>query len=350
MHKIVCNIFRISIILMYSCYSIPSDMEQEKKIDNLKDLTNKKYSSEKLENHEISKDSIIYDLNILEHHHTISYGTPAGAKLDKYKVTKKYFPSLAQNFRQRYIIIHYTSLNNEKSIEVLTKRNVSSHYLINDKDDCEIYQLVDENKRAFHAGISFWRQDNNLNDTSIGIEIVNLGFTERCYDEQNPNECEKIFYDYPDFQIEKTIMLIKNIVERYDIPPTNILAHSDIAPMRKHDPGPKFPWKILYEKHQLGMWYDEDIFDNFLAKLIQEEFEKNKILSDFIYKVQYEFKKFGYDIKLSSEWDESTKKVIRAFQYHFRPEKADGILDIQTYAILLALLHKYPNPLMENTL
>ena len=87
-------------------------------------------------------------------------------------MVKDYFPAVAQNFRQKYIILHYTALNDEKSVSVLTQQSVSSHYLVNNLGDKDIYQLVDENKRSYHAGISAWRNDKMLNDTSIGIETV----------------------------------------------------------------------------------------------------------------------------------------------------------------------------------
>jgi len=342
MYKILQGIFHLSVLMMFSCNTIPKNTEPKQcETNNTKNNIYK-------ENYLKTSHTKLKSLHNSEHNNVISYGNVAGAKLKEYEVTRKYFPSMAQNFRQRYIIIHHTTLNNEKSIEVLTKRNVSVHYLINDIDDNEIYQLVDENKRAYHAGMSSWKHDNNLNDTSIGIEIVNMGITEKCYDDENITECEKIFHDYPDYQIEKTIALIKDLAERYDIPPTNILAHSDIAPTRKQDPGPKFPWKKLYDIHQLGMWYDEDCFNAFLKILSAEDFDNKKYSPDFIYEIQNKFRCFGYDIVPSSEWDKDTMKVIRAFQYHFYPKKGDGILDIETYAILLSLLKKYPNTYVKS--
>ena len=162
---------------------------------------------------------------------TISYGSIVSAKPSGYKVVKTYFPSVAQNFRQRYLILHYTVLNDEKSITVLTQQGVSAHYLVNDLGDKEIYQLVDENKRAYHAGISSWRKDQALNDTSIGIEIVNMGYT-------TDSSGNRTFQPYSEEQFRKVAALVKDIVNRYNIPATNVLAHSDIAPTRKQDPGP----------------------------------------------------------------------------------------------------------------
>ncbi|NAW51628.1 N-acetylmuramoyl-L-alanine amidase [Elizabethkingia argentiflava] len=272
--------------------------------------------------------------DITKNDNTVSYGSIVTAKPFGYRVTKDYFPAIGQNFRQRYLILHYTALNNERSIEVLTSQGVSAHYLINDINDNEIYQLVDENKRSYHAGISRWGKDTNLNDTSIGIEIVNRGYTADAYG-------QRWFAEFPDYQIRKVAALAKDIIQRYNIPPTNVLAHSDIAPIRKQDPGPKFPWKKLYDEYQIGMWYDEGTRVDILNQLSYGDFEFQRNTPQFIYQVQSYLRSIGYDVELSGQWDSQTQLVIQAFQYHFRPQLGDGILDKDTYAILVALLKKY---------
>lgn len=264
---------------------------------------------------------------------TISHGSIVSASPKKYKVVKDYFPAVAQNFRIKYVILHYTALDEEKSIKVLTQQSVSSHYLVNDKDDKEIYQLVDENKRAYHSGVSAWKNDKMLNDTSIGIEVINSGF-------KVENKI-KTFFEYPEHQFEKVAMLVKDIVDRYQIPPTNVLGHSDVAPDRKQDPGPLFPWKKLYDEYQVGMWYDDEVKNTFLASITPESFDVQSKDTVFIAKVQSEFKLLGYDLESSGKWDAKAKSVVVAFQYHFRPEKYDGILDAETWAILQALNKKY---------
>lgn len=269
-----------------------------------------------------------------KNNNTTSYGSIVSAKPAGYKVTKDYFPSMGQNFRQRFLILHYTALDNEKSAMVLTQQSVSSHYLVNDTNDNEIYQLVDENKRAFHTGISYWRGFEQLNDNSIGIEIVNKGYT--------TVEGKKVFVDYPESQFRKVAALAKDIVTRYQMPPTNVLGHSDIAPTRKQDPGPTFPWKRLYNEYQIGMWYDDATKQYFISQMTPEEFEVQLSSAPFIFNYQTMLKNFGYKIELSGANDTTTQKVVEAFQYHFRPEKCDGIMDIETYAILRALLQKYP--------
>jgi N-acetylmuramoyl-L-alanine amidase len=233
------------------------------------------------------------------------------------------YTSKGQNFRQRFIIVHYTVSDRERSIDLLTNKDVSSHYLITDKENEPIYYLVDENKRAWHAGVSSWGNFSNLNDNSIGIEIVNKGF-----DMKNG---KMSFYEFPSWQVHKTAVLLLDLVKRYNIEPQNILGHSDIAPQRKQDPGPLFPWKELYENYGIGMWYNEaDI------KKHKDSFSRATIPE-----VQKELKKFGYEINISGEYDVQTKNVITAFQFHFRPAGYDGVMDAETFAILKSLNEKY---------
>lgn len=273
--------------------------------------------------------------DITKNNNTISYGSIVSANPIGYTISKSYFPSLAQNFRQRYVILHYTALNDERSIRALTEQSVSAHYLVNDLDDKEIWQLVDENKRAYHAGISQWRNDSNLNDMSIGIEIVNMGFTVGA-------DGKKIFPPFPQDQVNKVAALVKDIVARYNIPATNILGHSDIAPTRKQDPGPQFPWKQLYDQYQLGMWYDEPVKQSFMQQTQTEDFAILSQQPQFIFLYQTKLKELGYGINPSGSIDETTKLTIEAFQYHFRPSDYSGVMDPETWAILQALVQKYP--------
>lgn len=274
--------------------------------------------------------------NIAKNDNTISYGSIVSANPGGYKISKTYFPAIGQNFRQRYVILHYTALNDEKSITTLTEQSVSSHYLVSTYPDKEIYQIVDENKRAYHAGISNWRKDQQLNDTSIGIEIVNTGYTT---DSLN----NRVFYPYPDEQFRKVGALVKDIVSRYNIPPTNVLGHSDIAPTRKQDPGPLFPWKRLYDEYQVGMWYDEDVKQNFMNQImVSGELNTRFNELDFVSKIQQQLVQFGYTLTVNGVWDKTTKQTLEAFQFHFRPSNYSGILDAETWAILQALNQKYP--------
>lgn len=252
------------------------------------------------------------------------------AKLDNYKINATMYPSQGQDERIRYIVLHYTAMENEPSLRVLSQKDVSSHYVVNNTDDDEIHLLVDESKRAWHAGVSKWKNIENLNFTSIGIEIVNKGYTQ--------SGSTLTYYPYPEFQFKKIGALTKDIASRYNILPINVVGHSDIAPGRKHDPGPLFPWKRLYDEYGVGAWYEEADKENFL-KIAPFEFVSESVIKEF----QNELKKYGYDVQTSGTWDEQTRKVTQAFQYHFNPEKTDGKIDVKTWAIIKALNKKY-NP------
>ena len=233
------------------------------------------------------------------------------------------YSSKGQNYRQRFIILHYTAMDRDGSLRALTNNEVSAHYLISNQKNDPVFYLVDENRRAWHAGASEWKTSKNLNDSSIGIEIVNSG------------NVSGSFEPFRDFQIKDVAVLVKYLADKYEIPATNILGHSDIAPQRKPDPGPLFPWEELYRKHNIGMWYDND------KKLFYETEYSSTWNTLPAATVQAEFNKFGYTISATGKWDEQTKNVIKAFQYHFRPSKYDGKLDLETYAILKALNDKY---------
>ncbi len=248
------------------------------------------------------------------------------AKLEHYKVTTDFYPSVSQDERVRFLVLHYTAINTELSLKVLTQKDVSSHYLINDYDDKQINLLVDETKRAWHAGVSKWKGLDNLNFSSIGIEIVNLG------------NSGGVYQPYPDYQIKKVGELARDIVNRYNIQPFNVVGHADIAPGRKPDPGPLFPWKKLYTDYGVGAWYEET--DKYL---LMQQYPWDTMSSVFITDVQNDLKKYGYDVPSNGMIDAQTKNAIIAFQMHFRPEKYDGVVDSETWAILKALNKKY-NP------
>ena len=149
-------------------------------------------------------------------------------------VIDRTFTAIGQDSRAQFLIIHYTALDFPRSLKVLTEGAVSSHYLVRDTPPT-IYQLVDDSRRAYHAGLSSWKGQTQLNAASIGIEIVNLGY------QDGPQG--RTYFDFPTPQIDAVIELVKKIVADHGILPERILAHSDIAPQRKPDPGPRFPWK-----------------------------------------------------------------------------------------------------------
>ncbi len=251
------------------------------------------------------------------------------AKLKDYNIADTFFPAIGQDDRIKFLILHYTALDYSASARVLTTQKVSSHYLVPDTETNEILILVSEDKRAWHAGYSHWGKRDNLNDTSIGIEIVNQGFRE--------SGGEMIFYPFSEKQFKKVGELAQDIVKRYNIEPQNITGHADIAPQRKHDPGPLFPWKRLHDEYNVGAWYNEEDKQSFMSTFPYSDLDQ----PSFILQVQGEFQKYGYEIEKTGVWDEQSEKVITVFQFHFRPNKYDGRLDAETWAILKALNKKY---------
>ncbi len=244
----------------------------------------------------------------------------------------KSFLSISQNDRIRFLIFHYTAVDDIRSVRFLTKNRVSAHYLIplipkikNNKPI--IYNFVPESRRAWHAGISNWDSRFNLNDSSIGIEIVNNGFIKNILD-------DKIWYPFNEQQISAIIILAKDIIKRYNIKPYNILAHSDISPLRKYDPGKLFPWESL-AKIGIGAWPDQILIKKYLAG--RSLYTPANILD-----IQKNLNKYGYDkIPQSGELDEETRKTISAFQLHFRQSDISGNADAETEAIARALIEKY---------
>ncbi|AUQ43752.1 N-acetylmuramoyl-L-alanine amidase [Yersinia ruckeri] len=240
------------------------------------------------------------------------------------------FSAVGQNERVRFLVFHYTAVDDAESLRLLAQEQVSAHYLVMDHPRQEggkpvVLQLVPEDKRAWHAGVSEWQGRTSLNDTSIGVEIVNPGYTDEFL--------ARKWYPYNEDQIQLIERLGKDIVDRYHISPTDVVAHSDIAPLRKSDPGPYFPWKRLYEAG-IGAWPDESRVQALIG-------ERNKHDLASVESIQKALVAYGYKIPLSGELDEETLKVITAFQMHFRPADFSGIPDVETEAIAQALVEKY---------
>ena len=255
--------------------------------------------------------------------------------IGKFKVDSDTYVSLGRNERIQFIVVHYTATNNEYSIKELISNRVSAHFLVLDEDDNTIYNLVPLDQRAWHAGASSFRGRTNLNDTSIGIEIVSDGIARDRRNDSNRYPPYDAYLEYKPIQIEKVAQIIKYVAARYNIPAKNIVAHSDIAPSRKKDPGAKFPWKELYEKYDIGAWYNESDKQSFMN---EEKFNATSI-SD----IKEELRKYGYEINRTNEWDRDSRDVVYAFQLHFNPKNATGDMDLETFAILKALNKKYPN-------
>ena len=253
--------------------------------------------------------------------------------IGKFQVDSSTYISRGKEERIKFIILHYTALDNVGSIRELTG-GVSAHFLVLDEDDNKIYSLVPLEQRAWHAGVSAFRGRTNINDTSVGIEIVNDGIAKEYRSDPNPYHPYDHYVDYKPIQIEKVAQIIKYVAEKYNIPARNIVAHSDIAPSRKKDPGAKFPWKELYDKYNIGAWYDEADKQKFM--------DEEKFKATSIREIKDELRKYGYEINRLDEWDKESKDVVYAFQLHFNPKNPTGEMDLETFAILKALNKKYP--------
>lgn len=255
----------------------------------------------------------------------------------------------SQNYNQRinFLVMHYTAIDYEKSIDALVEEGgLSAHYLIpehNDpsysNQDLSVLQLLDESARAWHAGKSYWQGREQLNDQSIGIEIVNVPQCMRDTSVSNGHQQENspqrlcVFPDYDPDQIELLIALSKDILKRNpDISPTEVVGHSDIAPTRKNDPGPRFPWYQLYQAG-VGAWYDNDTLQKYW-----QHFNHHPVSVGLM---QYALKTYGYGIVETGIADASTIDTVSAFQMHFLPWSVNGKIDSKTTAALFALIEKY---------
>lgn len=242
------------------------------------------------------------------------------------------FKANGQNERVRFLVMHYTALDDNQSLKTLTEDPVSAHYLVPKKLESKqgkpvVLQLVGENKRAWHAGVSSWNGRANLNDTSIGIEIVNPGYTDNMLG-------QRTWYPYSEKQIAAITVLAKDIIHRYQIAPDNVLGHSDIAPLRKQDPGKLFPWEHLAAMG-IGAWPDRPAVNKYLAG-------RSSHAPAEVGAIQALLKQYGYDqIPQNGILDENTRKTLSAFQMHFRPADISGNADAETEAIARALIEKY---------
>jgi len=224
------------------------------------------------------------------------------------KILSPNFDERPAGTRINCLVLHYTdmetaaaAINHLKNPEA----KVSAHYVVD--EDGSIIQMVDEQYRAWHAGKSSWRGKEKLNDFSIGIEIVNPGH--RCG-----------YRPFPEVQMRRLAELSAAIIKRHEIPARNVVAHSDIAPERKKDPGELFDWQFLAE-NGVGLWH-------------QVKYHWERLLlkpGDFggeVWKMQKALKNYGYKIPLTQQFDEETKLTVMAFQRHFLPFNRDNTREI----------------------
>ncbi len=226
------------------------------------------------------------------------------------------------NFNERLVppdlvVLHYTGMRTgPEALERLCAADsrVSAHYMV--EEDGRIFRLVPEARRAWHAGLSSWKGETDINGRSIGIEIVNPGH-------------EFGYRPFPDAQIAAVIALLDDIRGRWEIEDGRIVGHADVAPERKEDPGELFPWKRLAQAGH-GLWVEPDAAP---GQPLGEGEEGAGVFA-----LQAGFTRLGYDCAPSGKFDAHTTAVVRAFQRHWRQERVDGIADGMTRARLIALL------------
>ena len=231
-------------------------------------------------------------------------------------------PSRSQDSRVRYLILHFTNQDWDSSIKILTEGRVSSHYLVREHP-VEIARLVGEDRRAFHAGVSSWNGETALNAASIGIEIVNRG--------DDPGPDGSLYPEYPKEQVDAVIKLVKWIVQRHDIRGDHILGHSDIAPLRKVDPGPRFPWKRLADEGLIP-WPE--------AAAVAAQRRRYEAELPQVGWFQARLAQHGFAIAQTGVLDDSTRRILAAFQMKYRPANYDGHPDAETAALLDVLTAK----------
>ena len=234
------------------------------------------------------------------------------------KMTINYSPNFDPKKRDKnkikYLIYHYTGMKNDRlAIKKLTgsNSNVSCHYYITASG--KLIQIVPDLYTAWHAGKSNWRKYKSLNYNSIGIEVSNPGHKHG-------------YRKFNDNQIKSLIKISKFLIKKYKIHKKNILGHSDIAPLRKIDPGEKFPWKLLYKK-KIGIWHN--VNNNKI------KFSSNKRCEFNLDKFIKYLNKIGYRIEYSDPYQ--LRKLIKVFQMRFRPELVNGKLDLECFNIAKSL-------------
>lgn len=251
---------------------------------------------------------------------TLLFALLAGCASTGPQVDRSY-SAKGQSSRVKFVVVHYTVSDRPKSLKILTEQVVSAHYLITDDPQPVIYGLVDETRQANHAGYSSWKGYTQLNSSSVGIEIVNPGFTE------SPEG--RIWHPFPQAQIDTLMVLLRDIMTRHGVPPENVIGHADIAPMRKQDPGPLFPWQQLAQAG-LAQWPDA-------TKVAAARPGFDEQLPDVAW-FQQKLTQFGYAVPLNGELDTATRATLVAFQTHFRPTLFDGTPDAETASLLEALV------------
>lgn len=216
------------------------------------------------------------------------------------------------------LLLHYTGMASaERALTWLCDpaSQVSSHYFI--FEDGRVAQLVDEAERAWHAGRSVWAGETDINSRSVGIELAHPGH-------------EFGYRAFAEPQIAALIALSHRILSRHPIPPPRVLAHSDVAPARKEDPGELFPWRHLHEAG-IGHWVPP-------APIVEGPVLRRGDAGEAVVTLHKRFRLYGYGLDDESEFGAATEAVVTAFQRHFRPERFDGVADTSTVKTLDRLI------------
>lgn len=239
------------------------------------------------------------------------------------------------------VVLHYTAGSDKSSIDWLTKSkssSVSAHYLI--KGDGNVAQIVSDGMRAWHGGRGSWKGLSDVNSFSLGVEIVNWGYEgDHVPKNIDASSCVTLsgsphkWFPFPEDQFQSIAKLLIDFKERWHIQPSLFIGHSDIAPGRKVDPGPLFPWERLYKEFGIGAWVDDLERELRFVTLPEED---NEVLW-----TQLRLRDYGYSCPLTGELDQGTQAVVQAFQMHFRPSLIDGKPDSETRLVLAHLVDLY---------
>ncbi len=222
------------------------------------------------------------------------------------------------------LLLHYTGMTSgQGALDRLTDADakVSAHYMI--EEDGRVFRLVDEDRRAWHAGVAYWAGATDINACSIGIELVNPGH-------------EFGYRPFPEPQMQALEALATDILSSHSIPPHRVLGHSDVAPARKQDPGELFDWARLAAAG-IGLWPDADFEISPNAPDLSPGAQGGAVTE-----LQIALDRFGYEVQGTGVFDPGTEAAVTAFQRHFRPSRVDGVADGETASLLLHLIDRVP--------
>ena len=265
---------------------------------------------------------------------------PCSARVDAIRPARNYGPRVGEGFEAAgqpdMLLLHYTGMDCEDAaLDLLAERSevVSCHYFV--RSDGRVVQLLPEAVRANHAGDSLWDGERDNNSRSIGVEIANPGHLAVERGDDLPV--------YPEEQMRAVVELCGEIATRLDLSPTRVVAHSDIAPHRKLDPGEHFSWEVLHEAG-IGHWVEPTGPAAPLGEAVLAPGSEGEGVGD----LQAGLAAYGYGVDATGIFCAETRRVVAAFQRHFRPARVDGVADVETLAVLQRLLETAPTaPVMD---